>query len=177
MTVNLRLDFRNRCEAIATDIRYTLGRRAYDPLPADDLACHLGALILTPDGVPGLEPEHVRTLLTRDTWSAAILSREPLVILANPAHSPARRESDLMHEFAHVLLDHSMTLFDAETGLPRRDPKTEREAEFLGSCLQVPCRGLRWARQRAMGDQAAAGHFGASLEMIDYRAKVCGVQP
>lgn len=169
-------EFRQRCEAIATDLRYALGKQAFNPLLADDLATHLSARILTPADVPHLPAEHVSELLASTAWSAAILVREPLVIMFNPAHSPARRESNLMHEFAHVLLKHPPAQIDPATHLPARVRYLEREAEYLGACLQLPRRALWWAQQTGLDVTATARIFRASEEMVRYRARIHHVQ-
>jgi len=170
MTTLLPLAFRQRCERIAIDWRWKLGNRfAYDPLPALELLNALQAMVLTFDDVKGLSPEHRQHL---STISAFTYSINPVVILHNPQHSPARYESNMMHECAHILLKHPMILFDPALPNPPRDPQHESEATYLGGCLQIPKRGLFWAVQRKMAPEQIAGHFGASCEMVRYRANM-----
>ncbi|MCC5658556.1 ImmA/IrrE family metallo-endopeptidase [Nostoc sp. XA010] len=38
----------------------------------------------------------------------------------NPRHAPTRYKSNLMHEIAHLLLNHKPVGFDSVTGLPKR---------------------------------------------------------
>ncbi len=169
----LSLIFRERCERIATDWRRTLGnRRAYDPLPAAELLKALHIHTITPDDVLGLSAEQRQALL--DELSAAVISIEPIIVLYNPTHSSARHESNLMHECAHILLKHPMIPFDPGSSTPPRDPRCEEEATYLGGCLQIPKRGLLWAIQKGMNTEQIASHFGASTEMVFYRANVTG---
>jgi hypothetical protein len=95
---SLSPEFRQRCEAIATEQRSLLRVRSFEPLPADILAAKLGTTLFTPDRVPNLEPEQVAVLLASDGWSAGIIRYNPLWIVYNPRHAPARYESNLMHD-------------------------------------------------------------------------------
>jgi Zn-dependent peptidase ImmA (M78 family) len=109
-----------------------------------------------------------------EDWSAGILRLTPLLIVYHQKHSPARRESDVMHEIAHVLLQHPMMSFSPVTGLPLRDPRHEDEATYLGGCLQIPRLGLEWAIKKGFGLIAIAEHFGASEEMVQFRCNMTG---
>lgn len=172
---NLSPEFRQQCEAIATEQRSLLGLRAFEPFPARTLAAKLGATLWTPESVPNADPEQVRHLLSQGQWSAAIVRIDPLCIVYNSQHSPPRQEADLMHECAHILLDHPMVCFNTETGLPQRKQKFEDEATYLGSCLQIPRRGLLWATQKKMTLAQIGEHFGASQQMVSYRSNLTGV--
>jgi hypothetical protein len=164
------------CEAIATEQRSLLDLRAFDCLPAYELATHLNATILTPEQLFTLEQQHLEVLLTSDGWSAAVICQYPLQIVHNPRHAIARRESNLMHEFGHLLLKHQMIGFDPKTGLPLRCLQDEKEATYLGGCLQIPHRGLLWAVQREMTLPQIAEHFGASEEMVLFRSNAAGIR-
>ncbi|WP_375469092.1 ImmA/IrrE family metallo-endopeptidase [uncultured Nostoc sp.] len=172
---SLSPEFRQSCEAITTEQRSLLRVRSFEPLPANTLAAKLGAILFTPDQFPNLEPEQVTLLLASDGWSGAIISDRPLWIVYNPRHAPARYESNLMHEIAHVLLDHKPVGFDSVTGLPKRKQNNEDEATYLGRCLQIPKRGLLWATQRKMLLPQIAAHFGASEAMVQFRSNVTNV--
>ncbi|WP_341526056.1 ImmA/IrrE family metallo-endopeptidase [Nostoc sp. UHCC 0302] len=172
---SLSPEFRQRCEAMATEQRSLLGVRAFEPLAADNLAAKLGATLFTPDQVPNLEPEQVAVLLASDEWSGAIISDRPLWIVYNPRHAPTRYESNLMHEIAHVLLNHQPVGFDSVTAQPKRQQKHEDEATYLGGCFQIPKRGLLWATQQKMLLSQIAAHFAASEAMVQFRSNVTGV--
>jgi hypothetical protein len=168
-------EFRQDSEGIATELRAQLGLRAFDPLPVGRVASHLKATLITPQDLPSLTDDQVAHLLASTSWSAAVIRHRPLWIVYHPQHTPARHQSDLMHEFAHVLLSHPMVGIDPHTGLPQRRPQDEDEATYLGGCLQIPRRGLLWAVQRHMSLSAISTHFGASEEMVRFRGNVVGI--
>jgi hypothetical protein len=168
--------FRRWCEAIATDQRCLLNLQAFDRLPAHVLGKRLGATILTPKELVNLEQQHIEVLLASDKWSAAVICPDPLQIVHNQRHALVRRESNLMHELGHILLKHSMSSFDSQTGLPTRSSQDENEATYLGSCLQIPCRGLLWAIQKELALSEIADHFGASKDMVRFRLNAVGIK-
>ncbi len=167
--------FRRQCEHIATRERYALGLRAFDPLPAHLLAEAHHATILTPDQLANVDAAIIDLVMRQPGWSAMLICPTPLIILHNPAHSPARQQANLMHEFAHHFLKHPLALFDAATQQVCASPLHEKQASYLGSCLQIPQRGLAWASQRGWHEQQVATRFGASLEMVRWRSNVTGI--
>ncbi|MBD0385780.1 MAG: ImmA/IrrE family metallo-endopeptidase [Nostoc sp. C3-bin3] len=51
----------------------------------------------------------------------------------------------------------------------------EDEATYLGGCLQIPKRGLLWARQRNMLLPQIAAHYAAREAMVKFRSNVTDV--
>lgn len=117
----------------------------------------------------------VKLIYDKDILSAAIIRKNPLWIVHNSRHAPVRQQSNLMHEFAHVILKHKMVRRDAKTGLFLRRQQDEDEAVYLGGCLQIPRRGLLWAKQQKMSLSQIALHFNASEKMIRFRSNVNGI--
>lgn len=169
---SLSVDNRKRLEAIATKLRSKLGFKAFEVFPAEVLAEHFNAKIFTPEAIPNVDPEQVKLLSRSDNWSAGIISKKPLLIVHNARHAPVRQQSNLMHEFAHITLQHKMVSYDAKTGLPQRRQQDENEAVYLGGCLQIPRRGLLWAKQKQMKISEVALYFNASEDMIKFRSHV-----
>ncbi len=163
---------RQRLEAIANKQRSVLGFKAFELFPAQALAKHFKATIFTPEIVPNAESEQIEILSNSDNWSAGIIKNNPLWIIHNSRHALTRQESNLMHEFAHVILKHKMVGYDPKKGLPQRRQQDEDEAVYLGGCLQIPRRGLLWAKQRKMTISQIALHFNASEEMVRFRSNV-----
>lgn len=170
----LTFAFRQRCEAIATDQRYLLKKLAFEPLPATDLAATLGARVLSPEQM-GVDATILIALMEAQNWSAMLFGVNPPIIVCRPDHSPARIESDLMHELAHLLLKHPYGRYDPVSGEISKDSQHEREADYLGSCLQIPRRGLQWAAQIRLTLEQTAIHFGASVQMVEWRSRMTGV--
>jgi hypothetical protein len=172
LITSLSAENRQRLEAIASEKFHQLGLKVYQPLSARVLAQDLKATIFIPETVPNTEPEQVKLLSTRDNWSAGIICENPLWIVHNSRHAPTRQESNLMHEFAHIILNHKMVSYDPNTGLPQRRQQDEDEAVYLGGCLQIPRRGLLWAVQKKMTINRIALHFNASEDMVKFRINV-----
>lgn len=169
---SLTTENRQKLEAIANKQRSILGFKAFELFPAQVLAKHFKATIFTPETVPNAEPEQIKILSNSDNWSAGIIKNSPLWIVHNSRHALTRQESNLMHEFAHVILKHKMVGYDPKTGLPQRRQQDEDEAVYLGGCLQISRRGLLWAKQRKMTTSQIALHFNASEEMVRFRSNV-----
>ena len=172
----LPLAFRQRCETLATDARYALGLKAFQPLPARQLAAYHQIVLLTPLDLAAEVNAEMEQVLSQPGWSAALISRQPAVILHHPLHSAARQEANLMHEIAHLLLKHPLPLFDPTTWPAIIKPTYEQEANYLGSCLQIPKRGLEWARQRGFTRQQTAEYFEASTQVVQWRCNATNIK-
>ncbi len=178
----LRRGFKSWSERIAVEKRAELGLRPVDPLDPRKLAAHLRIRIWTPPEVPEIPKECLRVLLHDDPdgWSAVTLrlpGRD--LIIVNSAHSSARQASDLMHELAHVLLGHTPTRVDVSDDhqllLRTHDQNQEEEAAWLAGCLLLPRPSLL-AVQRIKPTREIASRFGVSMEMMQYRMRVTGVE-
>src|SRR5687768_4349142 len=168
--------FKQKCENISTSWRERLHLRVFDPLPCSRLVEELEASLIAPNELKTAPPKQIEHLLKNNSWSAGIISREPLWILYNSKHAVTRHEANIMHEFGHVFLDHPALKRDPLTGLPIREPIYEDEATYLGSCLQIPRRGLAWAIQKKMSITDIAMHFGSSQKMVKFRADMTGLR-
>ena len=84
------------------------------------LAQNLKVLIWKVEDIPGLDHQYVDVLLNKDpeSWSATTIStgKTNLTIL-NSSHLKARQNSDIMHELAHIIIDHKpsfgINIFDS----------------------------------------------------------------
>lgn len=163
--------FRNRCEVISAELRMELGIRIFDRLPANQLARKYEAVICRPDQME-MHQEAIDYFSRHDNWWGFLFQLKPPVIVYDTKQSPARYESTIMHELAHLILEHPPErIYFAPDGTFTRnfDPVKEAEADYLGSCLQIPRRGLFWAVQKGMNDEEIAQYFGASLDMVLWR--------
>ncbi len=172
MTAELSVHFRRRCDAIATRWRNQLGLANFEPLAARQLAAAMTATLYRPKEVPNLSAEISTFMECNDKWHGVIVSFEPRTILYNPQQSPAGFESTIMHELAHFLLHHppiKLYALTTERYYREYDDLIEREAAFLGGCLQIPRGGILWAKQGELSKEAIAAHFGASERMVQWR--------
>ena len=103
--------------------------------------------------IPDIPPECVGTLLADgESWSAAtVVEGNRHAIILNSAHSPARQNSDLMHELAHLIRAHTPARMDVSADglllLNTYDRKQEDEANWLAGCLLLPRATLIRSRQ------------------------------
>lgn len=178
----MRRGFKTECEQISVEFRSALSLRPFDRLPAHELANHIGALVVSPEHVPGLSASDVRQLLIEDNrgWSAVTVFVEDVAaVVCNSTHSAPRTESNIMHELAHVILGHEPQRFVRLPGTPfvlREYPEgNEEEAEWLGATLQIPREGLVPLVAQGVSNQQLALRFGASMEMVRFRRNITGV--
>ncbi len=82
-----------------------------------------------------------------------------------------------MHEVAHILRKHPRAKIVQLGDVVFRtyDPAYEKEAEWLGACLQITREGLVWAVKSGMSPEQIAGHFGASQALVRFRRNTTGV--
>lgn len=152
--------------------RHELGRYAFAPLTAQELAQKLQVHIYPINELPGVDPDMVAHALGQPGWSAAIIKQNPVVIMYKSTHSPARQQSDLMHELAHVLLQHPLGSLDSTTGKFLFSAKHEAEATYLAGCLLLPKRAVEWTLIKQFTLEQVMSHFDVSQEMASWRCRI-----
>lgn len=180
--VNLRRGFKSWAEQQAITFRETLDIHPCAPLAAARLAQHLDVPIINPSHVPDMPIHHMKQLLEIDQWSwsgVTIVYEDAMLIIKNSSHPLGRQESDVMHELSHVICKHAAARVVQHPSLPlaqrEYDVAQEKEAAWLGSCLQLPRSALSWAVKRRMSHANIAEHFGATEDMVSYRRRMTGV--
>ena len=178
----MRRGFKAWCERTANDYRQALGVAPAGALDPRVLASHLGVQVATPEDIPTLSEASKRQLLEidADSWSAVtIADGDARLVILNSAHSDVRQNSDLAHELAHLILNHTTDQARlSREGLLFRgtfDREQEDEANWLGGCLLVPRDGLLKARFRTADVGALAAQFRVSTDMITWRLQTTGV--
>jgi hypothetical protein len=174
--------FKTWCENTAIHHRRAIGLQPAEPLTPEALASHLGVAVWRAREVPGV-PEHaLRVLLEEDpdSWSAlTVHAGGRTVIILNSSHRGGRPASDITHELAHVILGHQPARVDvSEDGLlilNTFDRVQEDEANWLAGCLLLPRDALLQIRRNGTALAIAARHYGVSLDMLQYRLSVTGV--
>ena len=177
-----RRGFKTWAEEIALRVRHKLKLPATGPLDPLQLAGLLSVVVLGPDEVCGL-PDECRRRLTgehSENWSAiTVANGKHHLIVVNTAHAPTRRNSDLAHELAHVILGHEPSMMFASPGsgiaLRTHNKEQEDEANWLAGCLLVPRDALFSIRRRRLTDEEAYQEYGVSLAMLRFRLNASGV--
>lgn len=181
---SLKRGFKARAEKIATECREKLGIHPCAPLCAFKLAESLDIIVY--DATKFLkDPNDINKLsgiAGNDCgWSALTMlnNKGKRLIIHNPFHTPARQQSNIMHEIAHILCEHNKKPLPKGIKLPFGmrdfDKEQEDEAIYLGATLQLsrPC--LLWAKKRNMSNSEIAIYFNASVEMVNFRIASTGV--
>lgn len=174
--------FKSWAERTALGLRRELNLSISSKLDPRQLAAYLDVLVWTPHDVPGMTPEILEQLLRRDPWGWSAVTctvGERAIVIYNPKHPPGRQAGDIMHELAHIVLDHSAgTLIMSQDGLMvmrSYDRKQEEEADWLSRCLLLPRDGLMWARRQGLTPKEIAVHFGVTESLAVYRLRMTGV--
>lgn len=184
--VRLTRGFAASAEKRAEELRLELGLRSYDPLCAFRLCEHLNIKVFVTEHVVNL-PEHSLAALNQpdSRWSAVTMpyhdsQQSTHLIIHNRLHTPARQQSNVMHELAHILCGHDVSAVDIDMGFPaymRHYPeRQELEAECLGATLQLPRPALLVSLHRGWNQQAIMQHYQASAEMVRMRLNKTGVE-
>jgi hypothetical protein len=177
-----RRGFKTWAEEISLRVRRKLKLPDAAPLDPLQLADLLSVLVLPPSDLRDM-PEECRRRLTNDhsdNWSAiTVANGKHHLIVINTAHAATRRNSDLAHELAHVILGHEPSMMFASPGsgiaLRTHNKEQEDEANWLAGCLLLPRDALLSIRRRRLTDEEACQEFGVSLAMLRFRVNASGV--
>lgn len=107
----------------------------------------------------------------------AVVIENYQMVLYNSSCSPARQESDIMHELSHIIRGHKgdSLQINAEIATRQYDSQCEAEAKWLGASIQIPEAGIMQLAKRGASTEQIAQLFGASLEMVTYRRNILAV--
>jgi hypothetical protein len=162
-----------------------MGLKEYSPVCAFDLCKFLKVPVYVPSDVPGLASHYLVSLTNDESsscWSAVTIpvGDDDHIIIHNPTHAGARQQSNLMHEIAHILCEHTKAQDTGNIGLGgclrSIDGEKEDEAEWLGACLQLPRPALLYCLKRGMNEADIALRYNCSSEMARYRINITGVK-
>jgi Zn-dependent peptidase ImmA (M78 family) len=177
-----RRGFKTWAEEIALRVRRKLKLADAAPLDPLQLADLLSVVVLTPDELRDM-PEDCRRRLTNDhsdNWSAiTVANGKHYLIVINSPHAATRRNSDLAHELAHVILGHEPSMMFASPGsgiaLRTHNKEQEDEANWLAGCLLLPRDALLSIRRRRLADEEVCREYGVSPAMLRFRLNTSGV--
>ena len=176
--------FKAKAERISEHYRKHLNINPSEPLLADILTSFLDIHVKELNLVENISSLTVSDILDGfgSAFSAVTLfcpANNRFMIVHNHSHSQERKESNLMHECAHIILEHSMEEFDNSNGFNLRNYNKvqEAEAKYLGHCLQLPAKALtKYYIYNGHTKESISEKFMASLEVVNYRIRVCGTE-
>ena len=179
---SLERGFKSWAERLSGGVRKDLELEPYALLPPESLAEYLDVRLMTPREVDGLQKESLEHLLYGDpwSWSAVTLTTDGQTrVIYNPRRSAGRRASNLMHELAHILLDHEpsrvILSYDGSMVMRTFDARQEEEAGWLAGCLLLPRVALLRAVRAGQTSSLIAEAYGVTPVLANYRIHVCGV--
>ena len=176
-----RRGFKTWCESTALQYRTALRLDAAEPLPARQLAAHIGVRVVGIEQVPGLSPKALSQLTKGDpeSWSGLLVAHRGInLVVINTAHSTGRQSSSLMHECSHVILNHKPAQVLQSPGgilISSYDRQQEDEADWLGGTLLLPRVALLKIAQEGPDYPEHTRAYGVSDDMLRMRLDRTGV--
>jgi Zn-dependent peptidase ImmA (M78 family) len=146
------------------------------------LAQHIGVTVWSAAEVDGLPKEDLHQLTKKDwdSWSAfALRIRDRHLVVFNPAQSPPRTNSVVMHEMSHIMLGHELAsagmTSDGHLIPSNYNQEQEHEADWLGGTLLLPRPALLAIRRAGLTDDQAMNEYLVSRHMLTWRFRMTGV--
>jgi Zn-dependent peptidase ImmA (M78 family) len=175
----MRRGFKSEAERLADRIRTQMGLRYGDRIAIRDLADYLSIEVLAADELIDRAKLQDLNRVQPGAFSAATfhLPGGRTVAVYNPCNDPARTNSDIAHELAHVLLNHEIRELQQIGGHTffTCDPEQEEEANWLAGCLLLP-RPLLLREVFAGADATTiAARHQVSVPMARFRLNTSGV--
>lgn len=173
-----RRGFKAQANRIAVGLRIQLGLTESCPIDVKALAAHLRVTVFPLSMFAKARPDEVARLLGpgASAFSACLVPAGDgrAMAIVNDAHSVGRQNSNLAHELAHLLLNHSPEAVVDCAGCRNFQGGVESEAGFLGSCILIPNEAARAIVKSGIAYDAAAERYGVSRSMLEYRLNVSG---
>lgn len=173
----LKRGFKSKAEELSVELRTELGLSKFKPLDAFMLAKHKEIPIFSVDEAfegNKLHPAYC-FMSNPEKFNALWMPNADgdKIIIHNSNHSAYRQQSNLMHELAHIILEHEMPKGIAEVcklyNLHYFNKEQEQEAKYLGGCLQISRPALMWVLKEKWSTQKIAQYYSASEEMVRFR--------
>jgi Zn-dependent peptidase ImmA (M78 family) len=175
--------FKSWAERISLSLRRDLGLPSHAALAPAHLADYLDVHLKTPNDIPGLPMDVVDQLLSSDPWgwsAVSVFVEDSAVVIYNPRHSAGRQASDIMHELAHVILDHQpgTMILSQDGGMVMRsyNQKQEDEANWLAWCLLLPREALWQCKRLKLSIPAIAEQYGVTETLVNFRIRLTGIE-
>jgi Zn-dependent peptidase ImmA (M78 family) len=140
------------------------------------LAAHAGAEVKCADQLTNVAKLQALEEIQPGAFSACTFTIDDRhVIVYSPLASPGRRQSDIAHEVAHLLLGHAVKIIQQVGGLSffTCDPDEEQEANWLAGCLLLPRQLLYAAARRGYGAADNRSQHVMSAPSSNWLARDC----
>lgn len=175
----LRRGFKAEAERLAKDIWSAMGLSPNDRMDAVKLAKHVGCMVRPADALVDIAKLKELYQIQDDAFFACTfaLPNNRYAIVFNPLMSVRRRNSDVAHEVAHIVLGHRLSRLErlGNVAFLSGDKQQEDEAAWLSGCLLLPRFVLvHDLRKRRKADGIAKNRM-LSMDMVNYRVRVTGV--
>jgi len=174
----VRRGFKAEAERTALSLRSDVGIGPDEPLDLRKLGEHLNVMIRPADELVALDKIKRLEAIQPGAFSACTFTLPTgSVVVYNPLNSLGRRNSDIGHELAHLILKHPVRSVERLGALTFTtcDPEEEQEANWLAGALLLPRDLLAKAvRRGATAEQLTESHS-VSLQMANFRLRATGV--
>lgn len=178
--MTLRRGFKSKAERIAVEVRAELGLAPEVGIDPRRIAALRGIKVLSATDLIDLSRLEELEQIQNYSFSAATfeLPSGKNVIVTNPLRDPARTNSDLAHELAHLLLEHDLAEVEHFGGRAFRTcaPDQEEEATALGGTLLLPRPLLLAAARQRLTPHDVATQYQVTQQMARYRMNTTGVE-
>lgn len=175
----LRRGFKAEAERLAKDIWSEMSLTHSDSMDAMRLAEHLGCIVRRADALVDIgKLEELKRIQDNAFFACTFeLPGDRYAIVYNPLMSERRRNSDVAHEVAHIVLGHSLSRLErlGDVAFLRCDKQQEEEAGWLSGCLLLPRFVLMHDLRKRRKHETIARNRVLSSDMVDYRVRVTGV--
>ena len=150
-----------------------------DPMDARKLAKHVGCIVRSASQLVDIEKLKALRRIQDNAFFACTfeLPGGRHAIVYNPLMAATRRNSDIAHEVAHIVLGHRLSRLEwlNKVAFLSCDKQQEEEAIWLAGCLLLPRFALANDLAKHMETETIAGNRVLSKDMVNYRVRVTGV--
>jgi len=130
-----------------------------------------------------MTPDVLGQLLRNDPWgwsAVSVYQAKRAIVIYNPQHSPGRQASDVMHEIAHLILDHQpATVVMSQDGsfvMRSYNQRQEDEANWLAWCLLLPREALLRCKKLGLSTPEIVEMYGVTETLVNFRLRITGVE-
>ena len=177
--MGLRRGFKAEAERLANDIWSDMILTPDGGMDAVLLAEHMDCIVRPADALVDIGKLKELHRIQHDAFFACTfkLPDNRYAIVFNPLMSNTRRNSDIAHEVAHIVLGHSLSRLKrlGNIAFLSCDQKQEEEAAWLSGCLLLPRLALIHDLRKGRTPGTIARSRALSRSLVDYRIRVTGV--